>query len=285
MSTKTLSDNALLIHVRISVWEPARKDGKITEETCKQQGADSDAGLWKTFFVPKKDLAPILSAANKARNVANRWTLPWMDGAVRIVPLTRFEPCRKAIQEAIAYFDAEVDTFLRDRYPSIAADAERRLGKLLKNKRMPTPQDAKRHFGIRLEVLPVPRAGDFRVGDEATKQQITTSLNSMSQRMTSSIWDQLTQLTEKIQKTMADPEKKFKNSLITNLKEFCQLLPQLNLTEDSELSEVSQLAAQQLSCLDPDDLRENGSIRKSTAKKAADVLKRIRSRKIDLTLE
>jgi len=282
--TTSLSDKAMLVHLRISMWTGSRKDKNVTSKVCKDYEAKDDAGSWWTHFIPKKELAEIQTASNKVRSTWVAWTLPWMDGGVRIIPAVRYGGYDTAIKEAITAYNKAVAAFLI-KYPSIAADAENRLKKLLDGKRMPSVTEIQSKFGVVQDLLPIPRASDFRL-DLPVQQQIETSLKGMSKKAMSDVWEQLVAIICKIQSTLNDPEKKFKNSLIENLREFCNILPQLNLTDDPQLETMRQEAITKLAEIDPEDLRENKSFRKGTAKKAKDVLDKIANvRKIDLDLE
>lgn len=283
IATDKLRERAMLMHVRISMWLPAKKNDRVSRRTCRENEASEDAGEFRTFFIPKAELAPILTAANKVRNTWMRWTLPWMDGGIRIIPTFRLEPAQAAIQAEINSFNELVEEFITNKYPNLAATADKRLGKLTDGERMPPAEIARRKFGIKIDLLPIPRAEDSRIA--GLEQQIEESLHAMMQRSMADVWDKLIVLVAKIQKTLDDPDKKFKNSLIKNLKEFCRLAPQLNLTESTSLDNMRNMAMKELASVDPDDLRDNGMIRKAVAKKAGEVLKQMNNtRKFDLDL-
>ena len=75
---------------------------------------------------------------------------------------------------------------------------------------------------------------------------------------------------------MGQPKKIFRNSLISNLKDFCELIPKLNLTNDSKLEEFRKDITQKLTTLRPDNLRDSKAERKTAHKAAKDILKKMK---------
>ena len=64
----------------------------------------------------------------------------------------------------------------------------------------------------------------------------------------------------------------FKDSLVENIRDLCQVLPRLNLTGDADLNNYCELVKQKLAVLDAGDLRENEVARKSAANEAQGIL-------------
>ena len=70
---------------------------------------------------------------------------------------------------------------------------------------------------------------------------------------------------------LADKKGIFRDTLVTNIVELCQILPALNLTGDAQLEKLRQQAEQLVKGLDPQDLREVPAVRRATAKKAREI--------------
>lgn len=281
MNTNLLSEKAMLVNLQISMWGGKTRDRSVTNEVLLQKEAESDSGEWITNLVPKDLIKKIDNASSRIRTTHAKWTLPWLDGGIRILPAATFLKYGEEMRKAEAIFQAEVEEFLA-KYPSICAAAQKRLGKLIQNKYMPTVDEIRGRFSVRFDILPAPSVSDFRVqmGDaqaEEVKQKIQQSIQSTAKVAMEELWRRLGTLVNKVQEKLADPDKKFKDSLIENLTEFCNELPNMNLTDDTELEAIRQEVLYNLSSLDPDDLRENKQNRKDAADAAQEILDKMKT--------
>jgi len=271
----------MLTHLSFSIWTGRIKDNKVSEEVTINKYADKDSGTWWTYLVPRGSMRNINTAYNRCKSVHNMFTLPWRDGGTRILPASMFTKYSKAMRKVKAEFDEAVDEFLRE-YPNIVANARKRLGSLLDDRKLPDVSEVKTKFGVHQEIFPLPDTDDFRVklseedADEIRKK-MKTSINDTVEKAMAGVWSRLANLVEKVEKTLGEPKKKFKNSLIDNLKEFCELIPKLNLTEDSKLEVFRKEITEKLANLKPNELRENETERKAAHKAAKDVLEKMNS--------
>jgi len=278
--TKKLSERAMLTQLSFSVWTGRTKDNRISEEVIANKNAERDGGAWWTYLVSRKKMRNIHSSYNKCKFVHNNLTLPWRDGGCRILPTAMFLDYCKAMREAKAEFDEAVDEFLKE-YPEILANAHKRLGHLLDGKSLPSVTEIKEKFGVYQEIYPLPDTADFRVDlskehvDEIRKQMKTSIDNTIEEAMTG-IWQRLAELIRKIEETLSEPKKIFRDSLINNLKEFCELIPKLNLTNDSKLENFRKEATKKLANLRPDNLRKDKVERKTAHETAKEILKKMK---------
>jgi len=281
--TKKLSERAMLTQLSFSVWTGRTKDNRVSEEVTVSKNAERDGGAWWTYLIPKRSMRNINIAYTKCKSTHNKLTLPWRDGGDRILPTAMFLDYSKSMREAKAEFDEAVNEFLKE-YPEILANAHKRLGKLLDNKKLPSTDEISHKFGIRQNIYPLPDVADFRVNlpkqdvDEI-REQMNKNIDITIEKAMTEIWQRLAELIGKIEKTLKDPKKKFKNSLINNLKEFCELVPKLNLTDDSKLEGFRKEAIKNLANLKPDNLREDKTERKAAYKTAKNVLKKMKDYK------
>lgn len=275
-----LCEKAMLVSVSFSFWTGKTKDRKVTAEVIVTKKSARDAGAWLTNLVSKHDLRNVESARGKVRETHYKYSLPWMDGGLRILPSAMFMKYRQEMSKAIAEHDKALAAFLRD-YPTIVKHAKKRLGALLEGKRLPETWEVKRKFAIRQDILPIPSMGDFRCelsSDEADeiRKNVAKSIESMTERAVANIWEQFTTLIEKIEKTMKDPKKVFRDTLISNLTDFCELIPKMNLTNDNKLETLRKEAIAKLAELKPIDLRESKADRKKAHKSAKEIMEKIK---------
>lgn len=263
---KNLNEKAMLVYLKISMWSGKTKDTKVSKEVVVNKQARLDAGGWWTNLVPPKRIRPIDNAVANCRATHHKYTLPWMDGGLRVLPSAMFLEYSKAMREANERFHDAVKQFLTE-YPDLLKDARERLGKLKDTVDLPTVESVKRRFAISQDILPMPAADDFRVDlgkdeTEAMKQNITHNIANMCETAMRDLWSRFGELLEKVETTMSQRDKKFKNSLMNNLKDFCNLIPKLNIIEDSTLEELRTEALEKLTTIDPDVVRGSRNERK-----------------------
>ena len=270
----------MLVNLSFSFWTGKTKDSKVTAEVIVTKKSARDAGAWLTNLVSKSDLGSVESARSKVRETHYKYSLPWMDGGLRILPSAMFMKYRKEMSKAIAEHNKALAAFLRE-YPAIVKRAKKRLGNLLEGKRLPDTSEVKRKFAIRQDILPIPSMGDFRCelsSDEADeiRKKVAVSIESMTERAVANIWEQFTTLIEKIEKTLKEPKKVFRDTLISNLSDFCELIPKMNLTNDYKLETLRKEAIAKLAELKPIDLRESKADRKKAHKSAKEILTKMK---------
>jgi len=273
-----LSEKAILINLTIHNYGGAKKDKKVTTTTCLVMQAKADAGSWWTRTIPKSEIDPITAASMKCRNILTKYTLPFLENGFRILPSARFTEFSKEMREGIENYHAVVSVFIK-RYPEIVGNRQR-LGKLAENITFPSVAEMKSKFSIRVETMNVPTTDDFRInlGDaEANeiKANVEDSINTALKNSMTEIWNQLAELIAHVEKTLKDPKKKFKDSLIDNLTNFCKLIPKINLSDDENLEELRKDIIEKLTKLNCDDLRTDKVQRKTASKKATDLLKKM----------
>ncbi len=281
MSKKRLSQKAMLTQLSFSVWTGRVKDNRVSKEVTTRKNADRDSGTWWTYLIPRLAMKRINTAYGKCKATHNRYTLPWRDGGYRILPTAMFMKYSKAMRDVKEDFNAAVEQFLKD-YPSYRANAHKRLGKLLDHKTLPTVAEVRGRFGVYQEIFPFPSSADFRVdlSEEDVKEikkEMKASIDDTIQKAMSTIWHQLIELVEKVETTLRKPDKSFKNSLIKNLKNYCELIPELNLTNDTKLEDVRKEVVKKLTSLKPDSLRDNKRARKAGHNASKDLLKKMKA--------
>jgi hypothetical protein len=280
IKTKTLSEKAMLVNFSISKWTGRVKDSEVSNEVVITKNADADAGTWWTYLVPKKALRDISRTAKQCRVTFHKYTMPWQDSGSRILPSACYLDYTAAMRVATAKYEKAVAAFIKE-YPKTVANAKQRLGKLADNKPLPSAEALSSKFGHRTQVFPLPSVADFRVDGlgkediEDIKQQVEASINATTDKAMGSIWDRFSELVGKVEDTLSQPKKIFRDSLISNLSDFCTMIPKMNLTNDSKLEEMRKVVTKKLTKLRPDGLRDDKQKRKSGAKDAKDILKKL----------
>ena len=277
--TSSLNERAMLVKVTCHQWSASSTNQRVSKEACIQNGAKSDAGVFVTKLTPKGALDEINSERLKCRAIWLRYTLPWMDGGYRVIPSALFFEYTKKMRAAIAKHTKAVERFL-ERYPEYLQEAQERLGNIKKEHRLPSVEEIKYKFGIDCDVLPMPFDGDFRIDMNADdldeiKANARNTIEAAASKAVTELYKQFGQLITNIIKSMKK-DKRIHASVIHNLKDFCDMIPVMNITDDPKLEELRKEAMKKLSTLDPEDLRAIKSKRQAAGKDASELLDKIK---------
>ncbi len=272
-----LNERAMLVHLQVSSWTGAKKDRKVTQETCSRYEADGDAGSWWTYFIPPEDRKRLVTAANRLRNEAKRDTFPWLEGGLRIIPSAMYLDYAQRMRKAMQSYNDFIDKWLDERYPEIIKNMPNRLKGLLDARPMPTAKELRVKFGAYHNMFPIPDMSDFRVQMDAeiqdeVREEMEQSFQSSMNKAMMCVWQQLHDTVEKVAETLKDPDKRFHDSMIGNLIDLCIKLPKMNFTEDENLKAIRKEVIDNLCRLKPESLREDKSIRKEAAKTAKELI-------------
>jgi len=277
MNVNKLSDRAMLIQLSIKQWTGKHKDKDTSERVAVQANAERDAVDCIINLVSPAELQPINGARGRVFRQHKLLTLPWSDGGLRILASDMFFTYRDKMKKPIAEYNKVKDVFA-NRFPELIANAPKRLGNLPTGV-MPSADQIKYRFRIEQNIMPLPNIADFRADwadDEAEsiRQQVTADFETFTRRAIQDVWVRLSNMIEKIGTTMRE-DKKFHNSIIDNLKDFCILMPKFNITADEDLERIRKETLDKLAELDPEDLREIPNNRKKAAKDAKELVSKI----------
>lgn len=269
----TLQTSAMLATLNISQWTARKHDKKVSSQVEQQHNA-KDAGRFNKILVAKESLEAIGAIATAARTKHYKLTLPWGDNGERLLPATLFEEYTGAMRDFRHAFEDRVRDFVRD-YPQLKIDALQRLGSMYNAEDYPHPNDIANRFGFRVDFSPMPVANDFRVNlNEQYVSSIRTEIEArMVDRQKEAMrhcWERVREVVSHIHERLADKDKTFRNTLITNAQELLAILPALNITNDPELTAVAQEVKNML--VAPERLREDATLRSETADRAAEIL-------------
>lgn len=272
-----INTRALLVSLSISSYNPQRLDRTVTAEVTSAKNASKDAGAYKKQLIPKAVIDPVLKAANAVYLDHKRLTSPWEDGGTRLLSIDMFEKYSDVIAGGIRLFEVEVAKFLRH-YEDIRATAPARMGLTFDARDYPPLEKVRDRFGIKTEWTPLPNGSDFRVhlqdGDLAElAASVDSRVNSAVEAARTDLHDRLKDRLSCVSERLADPNKVFRDSLIDNLKDLCQLLPSMCLTRDPDLIRAVDSAVLNIVKFEPQELRDDLD-KRASAKAAADSILR-----------
>ena len=278
--TMSISSMAMLVELRISTWTARKRDNETTMEVNTAKEADQDAGsVYKYLMAGSDHLKKIEKYAAKVRAWNATQTLPWMKG-ISLLPMDNFFKYREQLGTMESNYYALVDSFITV-YPSLVSAQAFKLGKYFRPEEFPDVETLPRRFKFEYNFLPVPEKGDFRVNCEARiKEDLAQQYEKMySDKLAEAMrepWERLHDVLTKLRDKMQDGEEGerqiFRDSIVGNAVELCDLLTRLNVTQDPKLEEARRMVERALVGVDIKDLRALPSARVQLKNQVNDIL-------------
>lgn len=271
-----LANRALLVGLTINSW-PARKlDKRESIEVAARNGAAEGTARVNKSLLPMADSLEFIqrvSGAAKTYYYAN--TLPWVEG-LRIIKSDAYIGFARAMGDHKIKFDNAVQEFARQ-YPQLRADAALLLGSLYSDNDYPDPSSVSQRFAMDVAFYPVPSASDWRVDladsqMEKLRQQITETITASQARAMRETWQRLYDVVEKAHTKLSQPDALFRDSLIENIREMCEVLPTFNIADDPQLEAMRRAIEGSICRYEPQGLRKNDVARTRATDQLRDIM-------------
>lgn len=253
-------------------------DEEVTAEVIHRHNATK--GAMRVSKTRLKDAVdPFKKLRGEARRYFNSETLPGISDDLRIIPSTRLQ----RMQDAVAAFNERDAVLLADLRKNYAGEIEKdraALGDRFDASLYP-PEDALgQHFSIQLTVCDLP-SGDYdRIAgiDDAAKAQMKLEHDAMLVQVGTNarndVMKKLTGLIQVVADKMSNPDAKaFHESTFTNLKEYLDLIPDLNITNDPVLEQMRREATDKLN-YSMKVVKDSDTLKAAAAESAKSILSR-----------
>jgi hypothetical protein len=270
---------AMLVEVNVRQWTARKLDKTTTDEVLvnKSAGSKGAARVNKNLLAGRPELETINQCVGSIRTYLYDVTLPWSDSGLRLLTTSKFMEFNQRMQEFEDKFNALVDDFVTT-YPTLITAQAMALGDMFNRTEYPTPDDIKHRFEFRVNYMPVPTSGDFRVdvGNDAQAELQNKLAKLADERIENAMGDIKTRLKDHL-KRMSDrltvdytghkaQPRMFHASLLETANELCSLAKDLNITGDKDLEEARIKLHEAVNGLDVDDLRKDLDTRQAVKK-------------------
>jgi hypothetical protein len=270
-----LSDKAMLVKLSISQWTARKFDRKVTEKVEEEYNT-KEVGRFNKLLIAQEPVKAVSQIASRARQFHYENTLPWGDDQSRLLPVKNFDEYSAKMREYRREFEEAVDKFVEG-YPQFMEEAKVKLNGMFNEADYPSKYDIHRKYSIAVSINPLPEADDVRIklrDDEVEriKQDIEQRAKTAQGEAMKDLWVRLYDAVKHMASKLSDKDAKFKNTLVGNLVELCQLLPRLNVLNDPNLEQMRDEIEGKLCQFTPDALRKNKGDREFAAKEASNIL-------------
>ncbi len=284
-----IQNSAMLVDLNISVWTGRKQDKRVSEEIDAAKSTKTKAGNYhKKLLAGTQKLDDLQKLVTGIRAWHYAQTLPWSDGGSRLLPMKNFFDYKATLNDLETQFNEAVEAFLTD-YPTLVSAAAFQLGDLFDPEEYPNAERLRDKFRFRFVFLPVPEVGDFRIDiNEQHKEELKAQYesfyeNKLSEAMQDA-WARLHECLSKMSEKLANaPSPRmtkdgevytqiFRDSLVTNAVELCELLTKLNVTNDAKLENARKTLESLIVGVSPKDLREDEHMRLDVKSKVDEIL-------------
>jgi hypothetical protein len=281
-----LHTKAIRIHLLWGYWRPEKTDRAITNQTNASLGVSAGRGHYdKDLFSPEY-MRGLREHSSKTKAYYYAHTLPWEDRVSRLIASARVEETAIYLNRAIEKYDEILRATVGDdaAYEQAIYDQRVYMGSAWVYGDYPRREAFMARYHGRLDILPLVSSADIRCElNESLRSQIAQSITRDTEERyrlaMADCWKRLYDPVKRMADTLADPKQTFRNSLVENVREICEVMPELNILDDPELKRMTAEVYGRLAFgTDPDDLRDNLYERAEQAKRAselADILSRM----------
>jgi hypothetical protein len=275
MARYNIDTCAMLVEFNASQWTARKLDRSTSDEVVrdKNAGEKGAARVNKNLLAGRKELEVINQHVGFVRNYVYDNTLPWSDSGIRLLPAPSFMTFDAEMTKHQNAFEDLVREFINI-YPTLITAQAMALGDMFKRNEFPSPNELQHKFSFRLNYMPVPAAGDFRVdvGNDAQKELQEKLAKLADERVEHAMRDVKTRLKEHLDR-MSDRlsvdvvnndlvTRKFHDSLLETAHDLCDMVKVLNITNDQDLESARKLLAESINGVDVKELRTNLPVRK-----------------------
>jgi len=280
MATKGLANKAMLVSLVISQWLTRIVDKSITWQIANDHKASKDAGTYrKRLLANKGAVARVQTAVSALRRYHGQMTLPWTKG-IGILASSKYTEYSAKMRGLINEFKAAVLELLNE-YPILKDDAKYDLGDMWKDDDYPTEKWLKAKFDVRIDVFPVPQAGDWRVEltdkeMEKLNKEIEKREEERTKEAMNKLWERLYKPVKHMVEVLNKDNPKIFKTLTSNIMNLTEILPDLNFTEDPKLEDLRKEVQDKLCEISIDELKESKYFRETIAGKAEELRQKIK---------
>jgi len=280
---KALQEAALLVHVKISVWDSVKTDRKIMEDVKNIHNAKGDVGYMRKNMLAGVDgpLKAVRSAYAAVRIRHYDLSLPWISDTAsdrktgpRLLPhpllgryLTELGELERVAVDAL-------ETFI-PLYPQMIVDAQPNLGGMFEKADYPSADEIRSKFRIYKDFEPIPDGTCFRGLPKGMLDRLSTHLQvrqqTQLQQAQQAMWTEAKDRIAHLVDRLADTDTKFKEASIRAVRELVGLLPGWNIGKDSRVDEIASDIEDMLAGVEAVDLRNDKTVRASVVEEAKNI--------------
>lgn len=273
----SLNSSCMLVQLNTKFKGFNIKDKVVTQETTTRKNAQVGAARVHKSLISGDILKPIKKAIDQAKIYHDSMTLPYIDRGPRLLPAIKFFEYTQKMREFNNEITIAVNNFL-DGYDKYVETSRQALGDMWNDSEYPHVSQLKDKFGIGFTFYPLPETSALNnlaglTEDELAelKEQANSNAEQKLKEAMKDLWERVHTSVEKFASALKRDKGRLHESLVDNMISLCDLLPALNITNDSNLKQMGEDIRKKLCQSSMDIYRNDDDLKKETAYEAAKI--------------
>lgn len=266
MSTKQLFREACLIQLNATCWGGFKA---LSSDVMSEIG-DIEWVKGRKHLIHPELLNPIRAVIARSRLHLHRHALPFPLAGLQLVPKAKINDVHEALLTLRAEFQSEVQRFAHE-LPSARRQAQTTLGDLFNEEDYPV--DVNRRFRFEWRFLTLDYPGKTSILPPALlleeKRKFQTLMNDTRDLAIAALREEFSGLVSHMAERLSGTEdgrpKRFKASMLENLRGFLDGFEDRNIFEDEQMTHLVAKAREVIEGVSPDMLREDDVFRTQIA--------------------
>jgi hypothetical protein len=197
-----------------------------------------------------KSVKQVVAASQRVREVVYKFTMPWGDDKMRLLPVSLSDTFRVKLQVAIAELEEARENYIQN-YPALVSASERDLGELFDRSQYPEVSKIRDLFTVKVAYWPMPESNHFiaEISAKAAQEAKDGIEHEIEERLLEATYDMVRRakdvvvaFVDKLEKFKLGDDGKpdiiFRDSLIDNIKDTAHLVERMNLTGNPQIKKV-----------------------------------------------
>jgi hypothetical protein len=283
----SITSSAMLVELMISVWTGKKRDKAASEEVSRNKNADKGvASVNKKLLGDCAELDALQKFSANVRNMHYNATLPWSDMGPRLLTTTRYFKYNADFTALQAEFGRLVDTFLAA-YDWEIMQSQAKLGDLFDVTEYPSGDDLRNKFRFKLNYIPLPDAGDWRIdiGNEAQtvlRDQYSTYYTEQLASAMNDVWRRLFDTLTTLSRQLADQTEDGKTpkiyaSVFDRALEIVDMMDTCNVTNDPSMQLMQRKLAMAFRGVTVESVKDDNFLRRETKRAVDEAIKSLPS--------
>lgn len=277
----SMSEKAILIALEISAFSITRTDYKVTQKAINDAHAKQKSGKFHKRLILSDVYNKYKNVENRARTYLEERTSPFM-GKMKVLPIVELEEVQNKLREFRFEAEALRDEFIDGGdYEASVKDAKNHLGSMYNPDDYPDPEVVRSKFRFNVSTMPMPEGKGYLPLDleqesldeleEELEQSYVTAHKNLTVKLLQRIRGQVEHMAEKL----SGEEKHLKWTLVQNMRDMVDMLPELNIHDDPDVSQLIDSVRDDLCQFTVKEMRDDPSKLSNTRNKAKALNKKL----------
>ena len=278
-----LSRTALLVKLTINQYSPKKKSDLVAQEAAERHNADPQSLEGRARIIAKDALAEVTAAVSKARTAFAFYTVPWDDSGYRLLPSKMYPKLMAILRDSENHFIDAVDRLVARR-DALEAEARTSLNEEIFNEvGFPSESEMRDGYGFKCDQMPLTNPKDIRLSHvsqeqiEAIQRGVQARFDAKAQSGVGEIVERMMALVKRVAENCEADKPRIYDTLIGNIREACEILPDLNMTDNPEIARLIVRLQERLTGFEVEQLRSDPTVRKQAASAANGLLDDLRN--------